>query len=50
MIVEAKGSSWVAMKLTYIGDVAALLHAGGGKLSLVGGDPGESRKQQGGPG
>jgi len=50
MIVEAKGNSWVAMKLTYIGEVHALLQGGGGKLSTTGGDPGESRKQVGGSG
>jgi hypothetical protein len=33
------------MKLTFIGDVHALLKGGGGKLSPAGGDPGEMRKQ-----
>jgi hypothetical protein len=47
MIVETKGSYWVAMKLTYVGDVHALLQGGGGKLSTVGGDPGDLRKPTG---
>jgi hypothetical protein len=47
MIVEAKGSSWVTMKLTYVGDVHALLQGGGGKLSPTTADPGDMRKPQG---
>lgn len=37
--------TWVQMTLTYVGNAHALLKGGGGKLSLVGGDPGEGRKQ-----
>jgi len=39
---------WETMKLSYQGQVAEIIQQGGGKLSAVGGDPGESRKQTGG--
>ena len=39
---------WEPMKLTYSGDVGKIIQGGGGKLSLTGGDPGESRKERGG--
>jgi hypothetical protein len=45
--VEAKGSSWVTMKLTYVGDVHALLQGGGGKLSPNAFDTGDVRKPKG---
>lgn len=38
---------WQPMKLAYIGTVAEALRGGSGKLSLTGGDPGDTRKQQG---
>jgi hypothetical protein len=38
------------MRLTDVGDLAEVIKGGGGKLSQVGGDPGESRKQKGGIG
>jgi hypothetical protein len=41
---------WQPMKLVYVGHVADALRGGTGKLSLTGGDPGDSRKQQGGTG
>jgi len=37
---------WEPPRLTYIGHVREVVQIGGGKLSQVGGDPGESRKQQ----
>ena len=37
---------WEPPRLTYIGHVREVVQGGGGKLSQVGGDPGESRKQQ----
>lgn len=42
--------SWTPIKLGYVGHVADALRGGGGKLSLSGGDTGESRKQSGGGG
>ena len=39
---------WESPKLTYVGRVRDVVQIGGGKLSPVGGDPGESRKQMGG--
>ena len=38
------------MEVAEVGHVGEVLEGGGGKLSLVGGDPGENRKQQGGGG
>ncbi len=38
---------WEPMKLVYVGDVAAVVQAGGGKKASVGGDPGDPRKQKG---
>jgi len=37
--------AWESPRLSYIGHVAEILQSGGGKLSVVGGDPGEMRKQ-----
>jgi hypothetical protein len=38
--------TWVPMKLTYLGDVHALLKMpGGGKLSLAANDPGDMPKK-----
>lgn len=33
------------MQVTYLGNVAEIVQGGGGKLTAVGGDPGETRKQ-----
>jgi hypothetical protein len=40
--------SWEPMALKSVGQVSDVVQAGGGKLTLVGGDPGEpSRKPKG---
>lgn len=39
--------SWEPMKLRYVGHIADALRGGGGKLSVAGGDPGDSRKPSG---
>ncbi len=39
---------WVSMRLKYIDKIKNIILGGGGKLSLVGGDPGENRKPMGG--
>ncbi|HEY8775593.1 MAG TPA: hypothetical protein VIM33_03815 [Gaiellaceae bacterium] len=36
---------WESMQVTYLGNVAEIVQGGGGKLTAVGGDPGETRKQ-----
>jgi hypothetical protein len=36
---------WESMRITYLGNVAEIVQGGGGKLTAVGGDPGEMRKQ-----
>jgi hypothetical protein len=36
------------MQLRFVGNLPDVVQGGGGKLSVVGGDPGESRKQSGG--
>jgi len=38
---------WKPPILSYRGDIAGIVRGGGGKLSPMGGDPGESRKQRG---
>jgi hypothetical protein len=43
-----KKRRWEAMKLTDLGDVRSVIQGGGGKLTIVGGDPGENRKPPGG--
>jgi hypothetical protein len=40
------GEAWEPMKVTDVGHVSEVLQGGGGKLTPVGGDPGEMRKQQ----
>jgi hypothetical protein len=35
---------WEPMKLTYVGHVGEILHAGAGKFSHSRGDPGDSKK------
>jgi hypothetical protein len=42
--VTDKHATWVPMRLTYLGDVHAFLRQGGGKVSILTGDPGEPRK------
>jgi hypothetical protein len=37
---------WEPPNLTYVGQVAEIVQAGGGKLSRAGGDPGEARKEK----
>ena len=37
---------WEPMKVAEVGHVGKVLQGGGGKLSPVGGDPGENRKQK----
>ena len=39
-----KQHEWVPMQLTYLGNVQAFLQQGGGKVSILTGDPGEPRK------
>jgi hypothetical protein len=39
---------WEPMRLRYVGNVREVLRGGGGKLSTVGGDTGDSRKPSGG--
>ena len=41
---------WTPPALKTVGPIAEVLRGGGGKLSTVGGDPGEGRKQSGGGG
>ncbi len=41
-------ASWVKPQLRYVGKIGELLEGGGGKLSVSGGDTGESRKERGG--
>lgn len=36
---------WESMQVTYLGNVAKIVQEGGGKLTAVGGDTGETRKQ-----
>ncbi len=43
-----KRPPWTPMSITHLGDIGQLVQTGSGKLSVAGGDPGESRKQMGG--
>ena len=45
-----KPNQWIPMKLTYVGDVHALLTMGGAKLTIVAGDPGEEMRKPPGMG
>lgn len=36
---------WESMELTYVGDLGHVLQNGGGKLSIVCGDPGEEMRK-----
>lgn len=38
---------WEPMQIKFVGDVDKVVLLGGGKLSMVGGDPGEPRKPRG---
>lgn len=44
---EWQPMNWQPMTLSYKGNVSMVVQIGGGKLSLVGGDPGEPRKPKG---
>ena len=54
MLTDKKNSKqdgrlpWVSMKMDHVGQISQIVQGGGGKLSMPGGDPGESRKQKGG--
>lgn len=39
--------SWKPMEVKFVGAVKEVIQLGGGKLSTVGGDPGEPRKPRG---
>ena len=39
--------NWKPMQVKFVGQVRDVVLLGGGKLSLVGGDPGEPRKPRG---
>jgi len=41
---------WLSPSVSYLGKVRDLVQGGGGKLSAIGGDPGDGRKQSGGGG
>jgi hypothetical protein len=45
---QTKKLSWETPKLVRLGVLSSLVLGGGGKLSVIGGDPGENRKQVGG--
>ena len=44
---ETKKQPWHRVELVKLGKISELVQGGGGKLSLVAGDPGESRKERG---
>ena len=35
---------WESMRVTYLGNVAEIVRQGGGKITIITGDPGEPRK------
>jgi hypothetical protein len=35
---------WESMRVTYLGNVAEIVQQGGGKITILFGDPGEPRK------
>lgn len=39
--------TWEPMTLTHVGQIGEIVQGGGGKLSMVGGDPGDVRKPKG---
>ena len=44
-IVETEKNSWEPIRLAPLGKATSLIQGGSGKVSLTGGDPGDSRKQ-----
>lgn len=46
----AEKQAWRKPTLSEVGCVTRVVRGGGGKLSIIGGDPGEGRKQKGGVG
>jgi hypothetical protein len=45
-VLELEVSSWEPMQLVPLGEATSLIQGGSGKVSMVGGDPGDSRKQK----
>ena len=45
--MESTKQPWEPMQLTYVGHVAEIVQGGGGKLSIMGGDPGDAGKEKG---
>jgi hypothetical protein len=39
-------AAWTPIRLDYVGRVDEVIRQGGGKITVVAGDPGEPRKQQ----
>jgi hypothetical protein len=46
--MELPKVAWQPMVVNYLGEVRQVVQGGGGKLTVVGGDPGEQRKPTGG--
>ncbi len=42
---ERTRKPWEPMKIEFVGDAAELIQGGSGKISVIGGDPGDGRKQ-----
>jgi len=42
-----KLETWEPLALAHLGNIRQLVLGGGGKLSIIGGDPGENRKPKG---
>ena len=47
---QAERENWEPMKVSHLGHVSEIIQGGGGKLSMAGHDPGESRKSPGNSG
>jgi hypothetical protein len=45
-MTKSSKRTWEPMQLKHVGHVGQIIQGGGGKLSLTGGDPGESRKEK----
>ena len=45
-VQPTKKKIWEPMKVSFLGKATTLIKSGGGKLSVAGGDPGESKKQK----
>jgi hypothetical protein len=45
--VPQQRKTWVPIKIEEVGKLTDTILAGGGKCSLLGGDPGDGRKQMG---